>query len=122
MANSGMAGFDEGVPGEDPNYGWNRASVQYKSRREYKPNMTMQDLVMPNGLGTMRMLRSCVLMGGIMTLLYVWIPLWFLITFVPISGLTYALVLGVAFVGITLLLYFAGGRETRRDRDLASRL
>jgi peptidoglycan biosynthesis protein MviN/MurJ (putative lipid II flippase) len=114
--------FDEGMPGEDPNKGWNRASIQYKSRRAYKPNLKMEDLVMPNGLGNARMFGTCVLMGGIMTALYVWIPLWFLITFVPISSLTYALVLGVGFCTITLFLYLAGSRETRRDRELARRL
>jgi hypothetical protein len=122
MANSGMAGFDEGVPGEDPNSGWNRASIQYRSRRPYKPDLKTEDLIMPNGLGTVRMLRTCVLMAGAMTALYVWIPLIFLNTFVPISGLTYALTLGLAVLSITLFLYFAGSRETRRDRELASRL
>ena len=114
--------FDEGMPGEDPNYGWNRASVQYRSRRHYKPAVRAEDLVMPSGLGTLRMFRSCVLMAGIMTVLYVWIPLWFLITFVPISSLTYALVLAIAFVSISAVLYIAGARETRRDRELATRL
>lgn len=114
--------FDEGMPGENPNKGWNRASIQYKSRRAYKPNVTTQDLIMPGGLGNLRMFRSCVLMGGIVTVLYVWIPLWFLITFVPISSLTYALVLGLAFLSITAFLYLAGSRETRRERDLATRL
>lgn len=114
--------FDEGVPGEHPNKGWNRASIQFKSRRAYKPNVTLEDLMMPNGLGTLRMLRSCVLMAGMMTALYVWIPLWFLITWVPISDLTYALTLGLAFLAILSFLYFAGSRETRRDRDLATRL
>jgi hypothetical protein len=78
--------------------------------------------MMPNGLGTLRMLRSCVLMAGMMTVMYVWIPLWFLMTWVPISALTYALTLGVAFLAILSLLYFGGSRETRRDRDLARRL
>ena len=122
MANSGMTGFDEGHHGEDPNYGWNRASVQYRSRRAYKPPVKAEDLVMPNGLGTVRMLRTCVLMAGIMTLLYVWIPLIFLNIFVPISGVTYATVLAGALLGLTLFLYFAGSRETQRDRELASRL
>lgn len=114
--------FDEGMPGEDPNKGWNRASVQFKSRRAYKPNITTEDLIMPSGLGTFRMFRSCVLMAGIMTVLYVWIPLIFLNIFVPISGLTYALVLAVAFLSITAVLYFGGARETRRDRELGTRL
>jgi hypothetical protein len=117
-----MAGFDEGPPGEQPNYGWTRASVQYTSRRGYKPPVRMEDLVMPNGLGTARMLWACVLMAGMMTALYVWIPLWFLITFVPISGFTYGLTLGLAFLGILCLLYFGGARETRRDREIATRL
>jgi hypothetical protein len=122
MANSGIVGFDEGHPGEDPNYGWNRASVQYKSRRGHKPPVTADDLIMPNGLGNARMLRTCFLMAGIMTLLYVWIPLMIFNHWVPISGVTYALTLGLALLSITLFLYFAGARETRRDRELAARL
>lgn len=114
--------FDEGLPGENPNKGWNRASIQYRSRSAYKPALKIDDLVMPNGLGTLRMLGTCALMAGIMTALYVWIPLWFLITFVPISGLTYSLVLGLSFLAILSFLYFGGARETRRDRELASRL
>ncbi len=114
--------FDEGMPGEDPNKGWNRASIQYRSRRAYKPNVKIDDLVMPSGLGNARMFGTCVLMAGIMTALYVWIPLWFLITFVPISGLTYALTMGLSYVVILGLLYFGGSRETRRDRELARRL
>jgi hypothetical protein len=114
--------FDEGVPGENPNKGWNRASIQYRSRRAYKPDVTLDDLMMPNGLGTLRMLRSCVLMAGIMTALYVWIPLWFLITWVPISNLTYALTLSLSYLAILSFLYFGGSRETRRERELARRL
>jgi membrane associated rhomboid family serine protease len=114
--------FDEGMPGEDPNKGWNRASVQYRSRRPYKPSIKVEDLVMPNGLGNFRMLWTCMLMAGMMTVLYVWIPLMFLNVFVPISGVTYAAALGGMLLGLTGFLYIAGTRETRRDRDLATRL
>jgi hypothetical protein len=114
--------FDEGVPGENPNKGWNRASIQFKSRRPYKPNLTLDDLMMPNGLGTLRMLRTCVLMAGMMTVLYVWIPLWFLVTWVPISDLTYALTLSLAFIAISCILYLGGSRGTRRERELARRM
>jgi hypothetical protein len=117
-----ISGFDDGVPGEDPNYGWNRASIRYKSRKPYRPNVKPQDLLMPNGLGNLRMLRACVVMAGAITVLYVWIPLIFLNVFVPISGLTYALVMGVALLAITTFLHLAGTRETRRDRELARRL
>ena len=114
--------FDEGMPGEDPNYGWNRASVQFRSRRPYAPSVKAEDLLMPNGLGSLRMLGTCLLMAGMMTILYVWIPLIFLHVFVPISGLTYGVSLGGIFFGLTLFLYFAGTRETHRDRELATRL
>jgi hypothetical protein len=114
--------FDEGLPGEDPNYGWNRASIQYRSRRFYAPSVKAEDLLLPNGLGNLRMLWTCLLMAGMMTLLYVWIPLIFLNVFVPISGLTYGVSLGGIVLGLTLLLYGAGTRETRRDRELATRL
>jgi hypothetical protein len=114
--------FEEGQPGEHPNYGWNRASVQYRSRRPYRPAVKAEDLVMPNGLGNLRMLSTCLAMAGIMTLLYVWIPLIFLNVFVPISGVTYAAVMGGWLLGLTTFLYVAGTRETRRDRELATRL
>ena len=114
--------FDEGMPGEDPNNGWNRASVQYRSRRPYRPAVKVDDLIMPNGLGNLRMLGTCVAMAGIMTLLYVWIPLIFLNCFVPFGGMTYVAALGGTLLGLTTFLYVAGTRETRRDRELATRL
>ena len=122
MANSGISGLDEGHPGENPNYGWNRASIQFKSRRGYKPPVTANDLLMPSGLGNARMLWSCFLMGGAMTILYVWFPLLMAQVFVPISGLTYGIAMGGGFLAITTFLYLAGTRETRRDRELAARL
>jgi len=121
MANCGIVGFDDGHPGENPSYGWNRASVQYRSRRGVKP-VTPNDLIMPSGLGNLRMFGTCAAMGGIISVLYVWIPLIVLNVFVPISSLTYAAVMSTALVGITLFMYFAGARETRRDRELATRL
>jgi hypothetical protein len=122
MPNTGLTGFDEGQPGEHPNYGWNRASVQYRSLRLRKPAVKADDLLMPSGLGNARMLWTCFLMAGMMTVLYVWIPLMFLNVFLRISSVTYAAALGGMFLGLTTLLYVAGTRETRRDRDLASRL
>jgi hypothetical protein len=53
-------GFDEGLPGEDPNRGWNRASIQFRSRSGYKPAIRADDLLMPSGLGSWRMLWRCV--------------------------------------------------------------
>jgi hypothetical protein len=113
---------DDMTGGRDPRRGWNRAVIQYRSAKMRKPNVTLDDLLMPNGLGNLRMLWTCFLMGGILTLLYVWIPLIFLNVFVPLSGPVYAAVLGGALVLLTAFLYIAGTRESRRERELATRL
>jgi hypothetical protein len=114
--------FDDDMPGERPTRGWNRASVQYRSQKLRKPDVKLEDLILPNGLGNGRMLWTCFLMAGMMTLLYVWIPLIFLNVFVPLSGVTYAAAMGGGVLVITAILYAAGSRETRRERELAARL
>ena len=106
----------------DPNDGWNRASVGFWSRKRYKPNVSPDDLLMPNGLGNLRMLGSCVAMAGMMTALYVWPPVFLIGFWLPVRGVLYGEVLGGALVAFTLVLYLAGARETRRDRELAARL
>ena len=107
---------------KDPRRGWNRAAIQYRSATLRKPNVTLDDLLLPNGLGNLRMLWTCTMMAGIMTVLYVWIPLLFLNVFVPLSGPVYAGVLGGALLLLTAFLYIAGTRESRRERELATRL
>jgi hypothetical protein len=122
MANSGIVGFDDGPPGEDSNYGWNRASIQYRSRGGYTPAIRADDLLMPNGLGSWRLLWRCGAMALMMTVLYVWTALFFVNIWVPLGGRLYGGALGGALITFTLLLYFFGARETRRDRELAARL
>jgi hypothetical protein len=122
VANSGIVGFDESLPGEDPNYGWNRASLQYRSRKSYKPALSTDDLIMPSGFGSLQMLKLCVGMALMVTLLYVWIPVIVLNVFIPLGGRTYAVIIGGAVIAITLSLYLLGARETKRDRELAARL
>jgi hypothetical protein len=122
MANSGIVGFDEGVPGERPNAGWNRASLQYRSRKPYKPAVTVEDLLMPSGFGSFHMMKLCLGMALMMTLLYVWIPLTVLSVFIPLGGPVYAGILGGAALALALSLYLFGARETKRDRELATRL
>ncbi len=115
--------FADDMPdGKDPRRGWNRAVIQYRSIKPYKPSIKVDDLLMPNGLGNLRMLGTCVLMAAMMTLMYVWIPLIFLNVFVPLSGVTYGSALGGVVFGLTVFLYVAGTRETQRDRELATRL
>jgi hypothetical protein len=113
---------EELFPGEHPYKGWNRASIGFWSRKPYRPNVGPDDLLMPNGLGNLRMLGTCAAMALIITVLYVWAPLFFLNVFVPLGGIVYGATLGGALVALTLFLYLMGTRETRRDRELAARL
>ena len=114
---------DDMTPGvKDPRRGWNRAVIQYRSSKLRKPNVTIADLTLPNGLGNLRMLRTCAMMAGIMTVLYVWVPLMVLNVFVTLSGPVYLASLGGALVLLTAFLYLFGTHETRRERELSTRL
>src|SRR6266508_451281 len=110
------------MPNEDPNKGWNRASIQYKSRRPYEPSISAEDLLMPSGFGSFRMLWMSAFMALCVTLLYFWTLLFLLNVFVPLSGEVYGAVLASALVVFTLFFYILGTHETRRDRELAARL
>jgi hypothetical protein len=114
--------FDGGMPGEDPNYGWNRASIQYRSRKFCKPCIKAEDLVLRSGLGNFRMLKLCVAMGLMMTVLYVWVTVFIVNVFIPLTGPMYAALMGGAVALFTVSLYVFGTRETKRDRELAERL
>jgi hypothetical protein len=110
------------LPEQDPYKGWNRASIMYLSRKPYRPNIRTEDLLLPSGRGNLRMFGMSAAMALMMTLLYVWTPLFFLNVWVPLSGAIYGGVLGGAIVTLTSCIYFFGARETRRDRELAARL
>jgi hypothetical protein len=115
--------FDDDMPdAQDSRRGWNRASIQYRSSKLRQPDVTLADLTLPNGLGNFRMFRTCLMMAGIMTVLYVWVPLMVLNVFVELSGPVYVAALGGSLLLLTAFLYVAGTRETRRERDLATRL
>jgi hypothetical protein len=103
----------------DDNKGWNRLSI---TRRNAVPQLRPEDLLLPSGLGNLRMLASCAGMGLLATILYVWVPLMLVEFFVPIGGPIFVAVLASAFVTLSLGLYLWGTIETQRDRDLAGRL
>jgi hypothetical protein len=102
--------------------GWNRASIRFWSRSDPGPPIRSDDLLLPSGLGNLRMLKSCVGMAVMATILYVWFPLMLIEFFLTIAGaLVVAILLGALF-SITLGLYVWGAIETQRDRELAGRL
>jgi hypothetical protein len=109
-------------PTDDDNRGWNRLSIRENSRKAPRPPMQIDDLLLPSGLGNRRMLASCATMGGISTLLYVWVPLMLVNFFVDVPGVVMVCALVSAFVALTVGLFLWGTIETQRDRELGARL
>jgi peptidoglycan biosynthesis protein MviN/MurJ (putative lipid II flippase) len=113
---------DDRLPGEPTNKGWNRASIIFWSRKPYRPRIRKEDLVLPKHLAGLRLVGTCLVTAACVTAIAVWTPLFFLNVFVGLSGIATAVVLVAAVVVLTLVLYFWVARETRRDRELASRM
>lgn len=105
----------------DPYDGWNRASVIMASRKPYRPNITANDLLTPSGFGNARMAGMCLVMGICATLLYIW-PVVFVVNMAYPLGHVFNVILLTAILTFSSFFYFAGARETRRDRELAARL
>jgi hypothetical protein len=99
--------------------GWNRLSI---TRKSGAPPLKPDDLMLPSGLGNLRMLLSCAGMSLISTVLYVWVPAMLVNFFVPINGPVMAGILVGAFLTFTVSLYLWGSIETQRDRELGLRL
>ncbi len=105
----------------DPYDGFNRASIVRASRQPYKPKITADDLLTPRGLGNARMAGMCLVMAICATLLYIW-PVVFVVNLAYPLGHVFDVVLLAAILTFSLFLYFAGARETRRDREYAARM
>jgi len=106
----------------DPYEGFSRASIVMASRKPYRPNIRAEDLLTPSGLGNVRMAGMCVVMAICCVLLYIWPVLFVVNLAVPMDGLLFVSILGAFAFATFVFLYFAGTRETRRDRELAARL
>ena len=106
----------------DPYDGWNRASVVMSSRKPYRPNITANDLLTPQGFGNARMAGMCLVMAFCAAVLYVWPVLFVLNLAVPLRNHLFSWLFFGAVSVFFIFLYFAGTRETRRDRELAARL
>jgi hypothetical protein len=104
------------------NRGWNRLSIKENSRKSGGPTIRPDDLLLPSGLGNLRMLASCAGMSAISALLYVWVPLMLVNFFVDVPGIVVVAALVGAFIALTTGLYLWGTIETQRDRELGARL
>ena len=114
--------FDEFDNEWDPYDGFNRASIIMRSRKPYRPNIRAEDLLTPSGLGNARMAGMCVVMAICLVILYIWPVLFVVNLAAPMGGHLFGSILGGFALAFFVFLYFAGARETRRDRELAARL
>jgi hypothetical protein len=110
-----------GNDGFDDRKGWDRASIAYRSRKPYVPNVSREDLLLPSGPRTIRTLGLCLICALAMTVLYVAIPLLILGIFVSLGSWDGIVLVG-ALLSLTALVFFAARYEDRRLRQLASEL
>jgi hypothetical protein len=96
---------DEAVQAEQRNRGWNRASIEFWSRKPYRPRIRREDLVLPTHLAGLRLLASCLAPAFCLTAFAVWTPLFFVSIFSGLSMTAFVAIMGGAFVAMTCVLY-----------------
>ena len=107
--------------GRDDRRGWDRASIGNRSHKPYSPDISQQDLLLPNAATRLRAIGLCAVCAFAMTVLYVLIPLYILAVFLDVGRWAPEILL-VAFIGLTALLFYASVREDRELRVLAKEL
>jgi hypothetical protein len=115
-----MSNLMPGEDGFDETRGWDRASIAFRSRKPYVPDIGRDDLLLPNETGKLRTLALCLPCAFGMTTLLAF-PLLAIAIFVPL-GRWYLISLGGAFVGLTVLLFLVSTYETHQLRRLAREL
>lgn len=109
------------MPGDDgvgETKTWDRASIAFRSRKPYVPEVSADDLLLPNEAGKFRTLGMCLVCAFGLTILYVAFPLFVVGIFVPL-GPWYPASVGGTLVGLTILLLIVSSHETRQFRKLA---
>ena len=113
------------MPGDEDGYGetkgFDRASIAFHSRKPYVPDVSAQDLRLPDEATKLRTLRECVVCGVGMAVLYVAFPA-FLIGLFSGFGVWYPLAIIGSAGALTALLFALSVWETRRLRELARNL
>ena len=108
-----------GDDGFDDTRGWDRASIAYRSRKPYVPDVGPADLRLPNEARLFRTVAICTICAFCITVLYVGFPLYIASIVLPV-GAWGPIVLGVVFLGLTVGLTFFSLHETRQFRELAN--
>jgi len=97
---------------------WSRAAWR---RRRLTRNMSPDSLRLPNEASKLHTLGLCAVCAVLLTVLWVFFPLLLIAVIVPL-GIWYPVVLAVAPIVITIVLFVFSTRETRRLRELAGDL
>ena len=112
------------MPGSDgfgERKGWDRASIAFRSRKPYYPDVSREDLILPRGTDRLRMLAICAVCAFAMAILYVGIPLLILGIFVPLGSWD-AIVIGALIPVLTVIIFTLATHESRRLTELAREL
>ena len=112
-----MSDLMPGEDGFDETSGWDRASIAFRSRKPYVPDVSREDLLLPNETSKVRALALCSICAFGMTIL-LGFPLLALAIFVPL-GRWYLISLGGTFLSLTVLLFLVSSFETHHLRRLA---
>ena len=107
-----------GSDGFDERKGWDRASIAYNVRKPYRPDISQQDLLLPNEAGRGRTILICTVCAICITLLYVGAPLYMVSLFVPL-GPWFVGSLAAVCVFLAVFLSWYSFHETREFRELA---
>jgi hypothetical protein len=113
------------MPGDDgtgDTKGWDRASIAYRSRKPYFPDIGAKDLRLPNEAGKLRTLGMCAVCAVCMTLLYLAVPLYGVSLFFFDLGAWLPGGLLAAMPVLTVLLFVFSVYETSDLRRLAKEL
>lgn len=117
-----MGDVDPGSDDFGERKGWNRASIVANVHTEpYKPDVSQDDLRLPNEAGRLKTVVLCTVTAVCFTLLYVGAPLYMASLFVPMGvwfGASLALVSSI----LSVYLSWFSFHETRAFRKLAREL
>ena len=115
-----MGWWDDGDSWGDTK-GWDRASIIYRSRQSYHPEISADDLRLPNEASKLRTIAICTFAAALLTVVFGSIPLFYVNIWVPLGAWYGAIMLGM-FIVLAVGLSFVSAFETRSLRKLAREL
>ena len=115
-----MGWWDDGDSWGDTK-GWDRASITYRSRTSYHPEIAAEDLRLPNEASKLRSFAICTFAAAILTVTFGSIPLFYLNIWMPL-GAWYGAILLSVFVVLALAFSIISAFETKSLRQLAREL